>query len=804
MSSSISTNHGTILTTTGDLNGTTTVDAGASTQLISAGDPKERIKKLFEKLELSASPYDTAWVAMVPSPAAAASSAPSFPGCLSWILKNQHSDGSWGLQTLIHSRDPTLMKDTLSSTLACILALKRWGIGDDHIHNALAFVEANSSSLADSRQQTPIGFDVVFPSMIQTCVRDFNLNLPLDAAHVETMIRDRDIALVTGPDRDTNGRNAYLAYISEGIGNSSTGAWETAMKFQRKNGSLLNSPSATAAAFVRLQNAGALRYLQSLVDNNTADHAVGVPAVSPYQIHARLCLIDAVESLGIDRHFVEEIQTSLDEIYKCWQQGEEEIFLDATTCAMAFRILRLNGRPVTPDVFDRFAEGRFWTDTMEGYLKDKKAVLELHKAARINGCHGSTILESQQMWTAKFLTQVALEYSHDHSPAPPNIVNEVNDVLNYPFDVDVELLAHKRNTDQYRPEKTKNKLLKSSISCAAFGDEALLKLAIEDFNSRQSLHRQELEQLMLWLKDKELYEMKLAKVKTGYCHFQASATFSDPDHSDARILLSKHALIISLVDDLFDINGTPEECLNLVHLLERWDVEGPKVKLCSKLVETLYWAIHSTICETVEKAFPLQERNVMDHVVELWVEMLRGMLKEAEWARMNLAPTLDAYMENSPITLGVGAFLLPAMYLAGHKLEDDVVLSPQFQGLFMLHTTIGRLLNDVVGFEREAEQGKVNAVSLRVTERGMGTEEAVEDVENEIKSLTRDMVRSVTGEDDYSEVPEGVRDMLWRSVKGFFLFYRKEDLYHNSTKLVKVVESVMNQPISVASSHGFD
>ncbi|CAI0409193.1 unnamed protein product [Linum tenue] len=281
-----------------------------------------------------------------------------------------------------------------------------------------------------------------------------------------------------------------------------------------------------------------------------------------------------------------------------------------------------------------------------------------------------------------------------------------------------------------------------NCSCAAFGDEALQKLAVEDFNSRQSLHRQELEQLILWLKDKELYEMKLAKVKTGYCHFQASATFSDPNHSDARILLSKHALIISLVDDLFDINGTPEECLNLVHLLERWDVEGPKVKLCSKLVETLYRAIHSTICETVEKAFPLQERNVMDHVVELWVEMLRGMLKEAEWARMNLVPTLDEYMENSPITLGVGAFLLPAMYLAGHKLEDDVVRGPQFQGLFMLHTTIGRLLNDVVGFEREAEQGKVNAVSLRVTERGMGTEEAVEDVENVIKSLTRDMCSS--------------------------------------------------------------
>lgn len=91
-------------------------------------DSKDRIRKLFNKVELSISSYDTAWVAMITSPASPHS--PLFPQCLNWLLANQHSDGSWGLP----DRHPLLMNDALLSTLACILALKQWGVGEDQIN----------------------------------------------------------------------------------------------------------------------------------------------------------------------------------------------------------------------------------------------------------------------------------------------------------------------------------------------------------------------------------------------------------------------------------------------------------------------------------------------------------------------------------------------------------------------------------------------------------------------------------------------------------------------------------------------
>ena len=147
---------------------------------------------------------------------------------------------------------------------------------------------------------------------------------------------------------NTEGWKAYLTYISEGLGRSQD--WEMAMKYQRKNGSLFNSPAATAAAFTHLNDTLCFDYLRSLVDKFGNDgwsiisilmvflvkiiimvfvltsqililHAkniskLSVPTVHPFDVYARICMGDSVEKLGIDRHFKEEIQTVLDQAYR--------------------------------------------------------------------------------------------------------------------------------------------------------------------------------------------------------------------------------------------------------------------------------------------------------------------------------------------------------------------------------------------------------------------------------------------------------------------------------------------------------
>ncbi|CAN1852504.1 Ent-kaur-16-ene synthase, chloroplastic [Linum perenne] len=734
---------------------------------------------------------------MVPSPANSLVK-PCFPECVNWILDNQRDDGSWG-----HNESSNLLvKDTMSSTLASILALKSWGVGDEQIHNGLRFMERNSVHLNDPTQQTPIGFDVTFPAMIQTSVKDFNLNLPLNSADVDAMIGNRESILNNSTNPHSKGRNAYLAYISEGIGDLQD--WETAMKFQRSNGSLFNSPSATAAAFIHLQDPDSLRYLRSVVAGDTA----AVPSIYPNRVHSLLSLIDTVTSLGIDHHFRDEIKLSLDEIYRMWEQGEEEIFLDCTTCAMSFRILRLYRYPVSPDALGRYTEDRFTNDTMEGYLKDGRAVLELHKASSV--CYPEEqILEQQQSWTRRFLVE---ELDHNCSEnanrmlAPQeSLLKQVRNAVNYPFRADLRPLATMRNIEEQCFLDNK-RVMKSFFSCASYGGKDFVKLAVEDFNSRQTIYSRELKHLMLWLEDKKIDQMRFAKMKTGYCYFIVVAIISDPELSDARAAFTKYAVLASLVDDLFDLFGTPEELLNLVDLFQRWDVNGPitKTEFSSERVETLYRAIYDTICETVEKALPIQGRSVMDHLVELWLDMLKAMLKEAEWRKPDTVPTLDEYLTNGTSTITIGAFFVPTLYLSKNKLSKEVVTGPQFRQLLKVTSVCGRLLNDIRSFQREAEQGEMNAVLLLARGCGGDVGEAIEVIESSIKELTQELLRLTMNDDDEEQgaywVPEQVKDMFWELLRSLHMCYHKEDLYHSSTKLVKVVESVINEPISTDSN----
>src|SRR6185503_9403068 len=86
-----------------------------------------RIRNQLLRPEVPPSSYDTAWVSMVPLRGPHQS--PCFPQCVEWILQNQQDDGSWG----VNQFDSSVNKDVLFSTLACVLALKRWNVGRENI-----------------------------------------------------------------------------------------------------------------------------------------------------------------------------------------------------------------------------------------------------------------------------------------------------------------------------------------------------------------------------------------------------------------------------------------------------------------------------------------------------------------------------------------------------------------------------------------------------------------------------------------------------------------------------------------------
>lgn len=58
----------------------------------------------------------------------------------------------------------------------------------------IQFIMSNFASVTDEKQQTPVGFDIIFPGMIE-CAQDLNLNLPLRSSDINAMLERRHLEL---------------------------------------------------------------------------------------------------------------------------------------------------------------------------------------------------------------------------------------------------------------------------------------------------------------------------------------------------------------------------------------------------------------------------------------------------------------------------------------------------------------------------------------------------------------------------------------------------------------------------------
>ncbi|QHN97033.1 ent-kaurene synthase-like 1 isoform X2 [Arachis hypogaea] len=741
-------------------------------------ESKERITKMFNKVELSVSSYDTAWVAMVPS--TTNPDAPLFPQCLNWLLDNQLFDGSWGLP----NHDPSFMNESLLSTLACVLALKKWGIGEDQINKALQFINSNIASINDEKQQPPIGFDLLFPSLIEYG-QNLGINFSISATSLKAIIHKRDIELSRGNQSNSEGWRAYLAYVSERLQKSQD--WEAILKYQRMNGSLFNSPATTAAAFHQLKNTNCLNYLKSVVEK----FGNAVPTIYPLDIYARLCMIDNLERLGVSHHFKEEIRSVLDETYRYWQEGVEDIFLDPTTCAMAFRILRLSGYDVSSDPFYQYSEDKF-SDSLKGYLKDAGAILELYKASQVIIHPDESILVRQNAWTRHLLKQQSSHYQLYADKLRRFVDREANDALSFPYYANLERILNLRSMKHYNVEETR--ILKSSYRSENLANQDFLKLAAEDFNICQSIQKEELKQLTRWVTESKLDKLEFARQKLAYCYFSAAANLFAPELSDARISWAKNGVLTTVVDDFYDVGSTEEEQVNLIQLMEEWDVDI-ETACCSENVKIIFCSLRSTIKEIGERSVKWQGRNVEGSVIKIWLSLIRSMLTEAKWLKTKTVPTLDEYMQNAWVSFALGPIVLPALFLVGPKLSGKAAEVEELHCLFNTMSTCGRLLNDINTFERESAEGKLNALGLRLI-HGNGAitiDDATKEMKVIIEDKRRELLRLVLKEKG-STVPRDCKELFWKMIKVLHLFYLKDDGF-TSLELYSTVNSVINEPV---------
>ena len=224
-----------------------------------------RLLRQLERSRISATAYDTAWIATLRVDDGSGRQVPRFPAALQWLSTHQSPDGSWG------SPWP-YFHDRLLSTLRAVLTLHELGRREDdrqHIDRGIRFIWRNAGRLREDPWET-VGFELIFPTLLAEA-RAQGLPLPYNAfAEVEVQRAEK---LAKAPLDLAYSADSPMSVNLEALGPSFDPT--RAVATQDTLGGVGMSPSATAFLLRHWpDNARALAYLD-LVLQADAETAAG-------------------------------------------------------------------------------------------------------------------------------------------------------------------------------------------------------------------------------------------------------------------------------------------------------------------------------------------------------------------------------------------------------------------------------------------------------------------------------------------------------------------------------------------------
>ncbi|CAN1220387.1 Probable terpene synthase 3 [Linum perenne] len=479
-------------------------------------------------------------------------------------------------------------------------------------------------------------------------------------------------------------------------------------------------------------------------------------------------MIDAVQRLGLGYRFEPEIEVALLNIFDNGAVEDEELY----TASLRFRLLRQQGYPVNPAVFEKFKDekGTF----KEEVGNDVKGLLSLYEASyyRVNG---EPLLDEALEFAR---TKLELIVESENS----TWASQVRHSLKWPILKGLPIRESRHFMSIYEKVDGHN--------------EAILKLGKLDFNLVQKLHQHELKILTKWWIDLEKEKtLPFARDRVIECYMWPLGGFIKPEYTAGRIFVTKITALISALDDIFDVHGTIDELELVAQVIERWETRDDDN--LPSYFKHWFNALLDVFAEIEAHVSKEGRLFCMYYAREGVKQIARAFIKEARWYNNNYVATVEEHLQNGYMSIGYPLAITVIYCGMGEVASEEV-----FEWLFsqpkisVAGSTIARLMDDIVSHEFEQERGHVaSTVECYMKQHGVSKEEAHMElnklVEKLWKDMNEDMLRPL-------KAPMPVLLTILNKVRVMDLLYKDEDTYTNSKTVMKeLLTSLLVDPVPI-------
>lgn len=296
--------------------------------------------------------YDTAWVVLLTDHAPDL----AYPA-LQWLCSHQLPDGSWGAPF------PAYYHDRLISTLIAMIVLARCGRrGTDRLQvdagmKALEnLINGATTGLHLDQNGATVGFEMLMPFLLNEGEL-LGLVTSQSKEYILGQIASARSEKTTALGGRLIDRRFTLAFSSELAGWEDWESWLDARNLREENGSVANSPSATAyfAWAVKPGDKRALAYLRETVLPDG-----GFPIARPFEIYETAWVLWNLSLLPGVRETA-EYQQHLQALRQAWRPGQGVGFSrtysvpDGDDTAIVATLLARQGES-DPQIFQHYAE----------------------------------------------------------------------------------------------------------------------------------------------------------------------------------------------------------------------------------------------------------------------------------------------------------------------------------------------------------------------------------------------------------------------------------------------------------------
>ncbi|WOH02907.1 hypothetical protein DCAR_0522297 [Daucus carota subsp. sativus] len=615
------------------------------------------------ELVTTISAYDTAWVALVED--SDKTGLPMFPSSLEWIADNQLSDGSWGDDKLF------LAHDRILNTLACVVALKTWTVHPQKMERGLLFIRENINKLADVKiEHTTMGFEIVFPSLVEVA-ESLNIEIPKNLPIMKEIYAQRDLKRSRIPKDKMHEVPTTLLYSLEGMVDLK---WEKLLKLRCEDGSFLSSPSSTAYALMQTKDAKCFDYLSKAIQKFNG----GVPNTYPVDMFEHNWVVDRLERLGISRHFKPEIKECMDYVYRYWTKkgicwGRTLNITDIDDTAMAFRLLRLHGYSVSPDVFRNFeSNGKFFALAGESN-QAVTGMLNLLRVSQVSFPEESLLSAAKKFSTDFLRSKRADGQLLDKWIITKDLQGEVEYGLDIPWYASLPRLETCFYLDHYGGEDDVW-IGKTLYRMPHVNNNIYLELAKLDYAKCQTIHQQEWYHMKEWFAHSKLEQFGMNENSLLLSYYLAASSLFEPELSHQRFAWAKTEALVETIGSFFE---------NMENSVEQ--------RKAFKLVGTLVGTI---------KQLTLNAKSA--HGIDIYPQLHQAWLA---W--------LLVWQEDGNVDKARAQLLEEIINIcAGRLISEEILSHPQYK---TLSTITNRICHQLRVFQKVQNQNNCNGNTGAIT-----------------------------------------------------------------------------------------